>query len=100
MQSNDMINMARIKRLLLVFLILVACVGCDQATKAAARTYLASSPPISMAGGIFLLQYAENSGAFLTSGRRFRATPGSRSSPSSPAPRSWACSSSSWPAGG
>jgi hypothetical protein len=53
-----------------------------------------------MAGGIFLLQYAENSGAFLTSGRRFRATPGSRSSPSSPAPRSWACSSSSWPAGG
>ncbi len=58
----------RIKRLALVLLILLACVGCDQATKAAARTYLASSPPISYAGGIFLLQYAENNGAFLSLG--------------------------------
>jgi signal peptidase II len=55
-------------RLLLAALVVVALVGCDQATKAIAREELASSPPISLLGGAVRFQYAENSGAFLSLG--------------------------------
>lgn len=55
-------------RLLLAALVVVAFVGCDQATKAIAREQLASSPPISLLGGAVRFQYAENPGAFLSLG--------------------------------
>jgi signal peptidase II len=55
-------------RLLLAALVVVALVGCDQATKAIARQELASSPPISLLGGAVRFQYAENPGAFLSLG--------------------------------
>lgn len=48
--------------------LLVACVGCDQATKALAYEHLAGRAPISLLGGTFRLLYAENQGAFLSLG--------------------------------
>lgn len=44
---------------------LLGCVGCDQSTKTAARAYLPRNEVVSFAGEIFILQYAENKGAFL-----------------------------------
>jgi signal peptidase II len=55
-------------RLLLVCLLLIVCVGCDQAAKAIAKQTLSSSPPISLLQGIVQFQYAENPGAFLSLG--------------------------------
>jgi len=55
-------------RLLLSALVVVAFVGCDQATKALAREALASSPPVSLLGGAVRFQYTENPGAFLSLG--------------------------------
>jgi signal peptidase II len=48
--------------------LMVACVGCDQATKALAYEHLAGREPISLLGGTFRLLYAENQGAFLSLG--------------------------------
>ena len=48
--------------------LLVACVGCDQVTKALAAQHLAGRPPVMMLGGAFRLLYAENTGAFLSLG--------------------------------
>lgn len=55
-------------RLALVGLLLLVCVGCDQAAKAFAKQALASSPPVSFLQGVVQFQYAENSGAFLSLG--------------------------------
>ena len=63
--------MTKTKRLLLLILVLFSTVGCDQATKSAARTYLAGENALSFLGGIFRLHYAENPGAFLSLGARF-----------------------------
>jgi signal peptidase II len=60
--------MRRWRKLLLVLLTIVACVGCDQSTKAVARLHLAERPALSFAGGTLRLQYAENKGAFLSLG--------------------------------
>src|SRR5271155_4359759 len=57
-----------LRRLALLIAIITSCVGCDQATKAVARGYLASAPPISFLGDLFRLQYVENPGAFLSLG--------------------------------
>lgn len=58
------------KRLALVALILLACVGFDQGTKALAGEYLAGAPPISLLGDTVRLQYSENPGAMLGLGSR------------------------------
>jgi signal peptidase II len=60
--------MNRLPRILTVLLITVVGVGCDQATKAIAKQYLAPAALLSFAGDTFRLQYAENSGAFLSLG--------------------------------
>jgi signal peptidase II len=52
-------------RLGLVFVIILCCIGCDQATKAVARATLASSGPISLWNDLIHLEYGQNSGAFL-----------------------------------
>ena len=51
-----------------VFLITLTCVGCDQATKFAAKQNLQHGPVYSYAGDTLRLQYAENTGAFLSLG--------------------------------
>ncbi|HET9299470.1 MAG TPA: signal peptidase II [Candidatus Polarisedimenticolaceae bacterium] len=48
--------------------LLLACVGCDQVTKALAAQHLAGHPPVLFLGGAVRLLYAENTGAFLSLG--------------------------------
>ena len=60
--------MNRLPKILAVLLITVFSVVCDQATKAIAKQYLAPGALWSFAGDIFRLQYAENTGAFLSLG--------------------------------
>lgn len=55
-------------RLALIALLLLVCVGCDQAAKAIAKQALSASPPISFLQGLVQFQYAENPGAFLSLG--------------------------------
>jgi signal peptidase II len=60
--------MDRLPRTLTVLLITVVTIGFDQATKALARRYLAPGTLLPFAGDTFRLQYAENTGAFLSLG--------------------------------
>ncbi len=53
------------KRLLLMFFLLVGCIGCDQGTKAIATQTLSGRAPMSFLGDTVRLQYARNPGAFL-----------------------------------
>ena len=53
---------------MVVLFLLVLCVGCDQLTKDAAQQYLAFDPPRSWFHDTVRLEYAENSGAFLSVG--------------------------------
>jgi len=68
----DTINQQKTKwrRYTLILVIVVCCVGCDQATKAVARETLPDRPPVSLLGGIIHLEHAENLGAFLSLGAR------------------------------
>jgi signal peptidase II len=60
--------MAQFKRSAAVLLLLVLCVGCDQITKDVAKQYLAFEFPQSWFHDTVRLEYAENSGAFLSLG--------------------------------
>jgi signal peptidase II len=52
-------------RIALVLVLVLACVGCDQATKLAAIEHLKGEPMRSFFGDTFRFVYAENAGAFL-----------------------------------
>ena len=65
--------MKKYLQLLLVLLVLLCCVGCDQAMKAYAKGTLAFSPPVLLLDGAVRLQYAENPGAFLSLGAELPA---------------------------
>jgi signal peptidase II len=54
-------------RVVLIFCVLVACVGCDQATKRVATSVLANSPKTFLSD-IVRLQLRHNSGGFLSLG--------------------------------
>ncbi len=60
--------MNKLKRAVFVLLIITACLGCDQATKFIAKSYLMEHPMISVLGGTVCILYAENDGAFLSLG--------------------------------
>lgn len=52
-----------------LMVLLLSCVGCDQATKILAKSHLASSRlPLEFLNGAVRMQYAENTGAFLSLG--------------------------------
>lgn len=53
-------------RLLLLLLILMANIGCDQSTKMLARQHLRGSETVFVLKNFFILTYAENNGAFLS----------------------------------
>jgi signal peptidase II len=55
-------------RVVVLLLTLTACVGCDQLSKSAARSYLPRDTVVSLMGDTVRLQYAENPGAFLSLG--------------------------------
>ena len=60
--------MIKFRRALLVLLIVIACIGCDQATKSIAKAYLPMHSTLSFFGDTVRVQYAENDGAFLSLG--------------------------------
>jgi signal peptidase II len=53
------------RRILVIGLVMLTCVGCDQAAKTYATLNLANRPSIAIFGEIFRLQYSENTGAML-----------------------------------
>lgn len=57
----------------LLSLILLSCVGCDQAVKAIARNTLELAAPISLFHGTVRFEYVENPGAFLSLGAELPA---------------------------
>jgi signal peptidase II len=60
--------MTTMVRLSLLFVTMIGCVGCDQVTKVAARTYLGDGAVLSFVHDTMRLQHAENPGAFLSMG--------------------------------
>ena len=56
------------KRLALILVVLVSCVGCDQATKSVAQSYLPYTEAWSFLGDTVRLQLTHNTGAFLVFG--------------------------------
>ena len=60
--------MTKLPRAIIVFLITLICVGCDQATKLVAKRHLQHGPAYSYAGDTVRIIYAENTGAFLSLG--------------------------------
>jgi signal peptidase II len=60
--------MSNIKRFVIIFVVFVSCVGCDQATKSVARSVLAGSGTWSCLGDTVRLQLAYNKGGFLSLG--------------------------------
>ena len=61
-----MIN--RIKIILLVIIIVMINIGCDQGTKYLARKNLLNKGTINVIHTFFILKYAENNGGFLSLG--------------------------------
>jgi signal peptidase II len=55
-------------RAMALALVMLLCIGCDQAAKAMARGSLAGQGSIVLLGGAVRLEYAENTGAFLSLG--------------------------------
>ena len=53
---------------LLAIVLILATIGCDRVTKHFASTRLADAPPQSFLADTFRLEYAENTGAFLSLG--------------------------------
>jgi signal peptidase II len=51
-----------------IIVLLVTCVGCDRITKNLAQQHLAAQPPLSWFQNTVRLEYAENTGAFLSAG--------------------------------
>ena len=56
---------------LLVILISMSCIGCDQYTKTLAREDLQPGRPVSYFGGFVRFQYEENAGGMLSMGSEF-----------------------------
>ena len=62
------------KRIVLILIVLVACVGCDQTTKSMAKSCLSDVKSLSLLGDSIRLQLVYNKGAFLSFGASLPAT--------------------------
>ncbi|WP_255517534.1 signal peptidase II [Herbaspirillum sp. SJZ107] len=60
-----------LKRTCLMLMVLLSCVGCDQATKQLVRIHVPESVSYSLWGDIIRLQHTQNHGAFLSLGATF-----------------------------
>ncbi|MFQ5751294.1 MAG: signal peptidase II [bacterium] len=56
------------RKLFIIALVVGNCIGCDQVSKNIATNTLKFTEPITYFGNLFRLQYAENTGAFLSLG--------------------------------
>ncbi len=61
-------KLVKTTRLLVILIVILGCVGCDQVTKSAARAHLVPGQTVSLARDTIRLEYAENPGAFLSLG--------------------------------
>lgn len=59
------------KRMVLIVIVLISCVGCDQVTKSVAQSFLSETEVWSFWGDTVRLQLAHNHGAFLGLGSSF-----------------------------
>jgi signal peptidase II len=57
--------MRLVKRFIVIMVVLISCVGCDQATKSMAQSHLTETDSWSFLGDAVRLQLAYNSGGFL-----------------------------------
>jgi signal peptidase II len=62
------------RRGLIIFLVMITCVGCDQVSKSYATLTLANRQPIAIFGEMFRLHYSENTGAMMGVGGDLPAT--------------------------
>ena len=53
------------RRIFFTLLVMVTCIGCDQATKTIASSRLESNVPVELIGNNLYLEYTENTGAML-----------------------------------
>lgn len=53
---------------IVMVIVLLLTVGCDQGTKVLARSYLGHGQVVSLLGGVLVMRYVENQGAFLSLG--------------------------------
>ncbi len=53
------------KKILVLFILLFVCIGCDQSTKYTAKHFLEGKETLSYMGDLLRLSYTENTGAFL-----------------------------------
>jgi signal peptidase II len=60
--------MKKNQKILVFCLLCIACFGCDRVTKNLAREHLQNREPLSFFHGTVRLEYAENTGAFLSFG--------------------------------
>ena len=60
--------MDALRKIYLIVLVMACCIGCDQVSKTIATNNLKFAEPIIYLDNLFRLQYAENSGAFLSLG--------------------------------
>jgi signal peptidase II len=60
--------MVRTGRLVVLLALVVATIGCDRVTKHVARVALEGAPRLSLLGDTVRLEYAENTGGFLSLG--------------------------------
>jgi len=60
--------MKTVRKVAIIFFVLIGCVGCDQMTKSIARHRLADVGMISFLGDALRLEYTENTGGFLSLG--------------------------------
>ena len=60
--------MSTVKRMLIILLVLLACVSCDQSTKVYAEAKLPRIQPLSLLSDIVRLQVTHNEGSFLSLG--------------------------------
>ncbi|HUI72184.1 MAG TPA: signal peptidase II [Spirochaetia bacterium] len=51
-----------------MLVVMLLIVGCDQGTKSLARSYLGQGNVVSLFGGVLVMRYVENQGAFLSLG--------------------------------
>ena len=58
----------RMAAAVIMAMVLLLTIGCDQGTKVLARSYLGQGSVVSLLGGVLVMRYVENQGAFLSVG--------------------------------
>ena len=66
--KQGLLVMKKSMKIFILFILILSCIACDESTKKLARENLKNRKPIIFMNDLFRLEYAENSGAFLSLG--------------------------------